>query len=178
MTLKSLVEKHHWLSIETTLVHLYADQLNLTDAYRRVFERLLTIEPVEKDLNILVHNVVDDFDGENYVAVSGRTPGKPLSNPENPNENYLYAIEFTPWSEWLGMNIDPESFDEFTELEIIAHCLHEMTFVSFDETKIQSQMDALKKQIDEIDAMTPDERSKHFKPLGDLLNELNADEEE
>lgn len=80
-------------------------------------------------------------DNAEYVNVSGR-----YNNPEdntNGHTNSL-AIEFTAWNEWQGMDIDKKSLQNFSELEIIAHCLYEMTFVGFEEEEIQAEINNIK----------------------------------
>ena len=56
------------------------------------------------------------------------------------------AIEFPQWQEWLGMPIDSESMEKFSELEIIACCLNEMTYAGFEQEDIQAEMDRIKKE--------------------------------
>ena len=58
------------------------------------------------------------------------------------------AIEFTAWSEWLGMPIDTNSLKEFSELEIVAHCLNEMTYAGFEQEEINSKMDRIKNKAE------------------------------
>jgi hypothetical protein len=61
-----------------------------------------------------------------------------------------YALDFTPWEEWLGMQIDPSTLLEFSESEIIAHCLWEMTFHGFEQNKIQTKVAELRSQSEAI----------------------------
>ena len=79
-------------------------------------------------------------------------PGSGFANSE-----VSYALEFTPWAEWLGMEIDPASLAEFGEEGVIAHCLWAMTFVDFDETLIQTFRDDLMAKVDEIKRMRDEE---------------------
>jgi hypothetical protein len=103
----------------------------------------------------------DEFDNEMYVEVSGIYPDEPPSTPE---VNNSYALEFTPWAEWLGMEINNEAFEKFTEPEILSHILYEMTFMGFDEEKILNQKQELDKRIEEIENMTEEEKQKEFIP--------------
>jgi hypothetical protein len=58
------------------------------------------------------------------------------------------------------MNIAPLTLKEFTEQEIICHCLNEMTYAGFDEQEIQAGFSKLKSIVDEYKAMTPEEKAK------------------
>lgn len=71
-----------------------------------------------------------------------------------------YAIEFVPWSEWLGMEISTETQVKYSELEILAHCLWEMTIAGYSEA-------AIKNQIDEIMQAKEDMEIESFRQLFD-----------
>src|SRR5690606_28249802 len=101
--------------------------------------------------------------GSFYIDVSGRTE----INTQDITDSL--AIEFVPWREWLGMTIDQITKNKFTELEIISHCLHEMTFVGFDETEIQNQFGAIKDQEKEYRNMSDEEKNKNTKTLDEFL---------
>lgn len=81
---------------------------------------------------------------EYYYDVSGIKP----NNPES------WAIEFRPWEEWLSMEIDQSSLDEYGEIVCLVAILEEMTFNGFSsiDQKIRSKemLDTCKDAIDEI----------------------------
>jgi hypothetical protein len=122
MKLQQLIKSHNWLSIEITLLNLYPDQNEIIDEYRNVFETIKTLEPVENEmLIVLTKNKSDSFDDAEksffQVDVSGR---KLINDPTSFSNSY--AIEFERWEKWLGMELAPETIENFNELEIIAHC--------------------------------------------------------
>lgn len=86
----------------------------------------------------------DEFDGENYVDVSGVNPS---DLPSTPEVNNSYVLEFTSWPKWLGMQVDKEAFEQFTEPGILTHILFEMTFPGFDGKKFKRKK---KNWIDEL----------------------------
>lgn len=63
------------------------------------------------------------------------------------NSPINYAIEFTPWSQWLSMIVDNDSLVKCGETNFIAQCLYEMTFFGFIEQKVKNKSNSLKKQI-------------------------------
>src|SRR5262249_36274503 len=127
MKFKEIINRHEWLSIEIIFLKLYPDQKKLLADYREIFESLKTMEPLNCD------DVDIEFDQwEKAVSVSGRN-----KKPKKEDISDGVALEFRPWKEWLGMSIAAITLKEFTELEIIAHCLYEMTFIGFDEKEIQ-----------------------------------------
>jgi cell division septum initiation protein DivIVA len=84
---------------------------------------------------------------------------------------FVSNIGITPWNEWLGMTISKQTAEEFTELEIISHCLYEMTFMGYDEAEIQDFKSDLEKRVDDFKNMSEEEK-KNLKSIDDLLSEL------
>ena len=173
ITLKQLLQRNSWLSISSILLELYTDEDKNLQGYETVFEKLLLMHPEESDMTIVVKTVKNDFDGEEYVDVSGK-----YKYPKNEEEELSHAIEFTPWKQWLDMDISAESLKDFTELEILAHCLYEMTFVGFEEEEIQEEWNDLKKTEEDYNAMTEEEKQKNRISLEDFLDELNEGDSE
>jgi hypothetical protein len=90
------------------------------------------------------------------------------------NQEESYAIEYTPWGKWLGMSIDQVSSENFSEVEIIAHCLWEMTFAGFDQRSIKEKIDELKRIAEEIENMTEEERKEKLIPMGEMEKSLRS----
>ncbi len=156
MKFKELIDKHTWDKVHSTFLQLYPDQEKNIEGYKQVFNELQTIKPVETKMRIVIEDVFDEYDKEYYTHVSGKdgTLNKE-SNPEHfkddelGNQEVSYAIEFTDWAEWLAMDIDHESLARYPELEIIGHCLWEMTFYGFTREEIREQLAQLEKETEE-----------------------------
>ena len=165
MQFNELIETNNWLSISITLTSLYSNQKESLTAYEKVYDILLQMEPSDSDIEIVLQQCYDDeTNEESYVAVSGL-------KKDNPTEGL--AIEFVPWTEWLGMTVSSNALNQFNELEIISHCLYEMTFMGFDENEIQKQLSEIKKTAEEYENMTPEERKNNSTSLEDFLKELD-----
>lgn len=175
MKFKELIDSHEWPSVEITLLKLYPDQEKNLDGYRDVFSRLRVMSPEQSNVFLVVSNEVDDFDQTEYVHVSG-VYIDPTKSPDGYTGSL--AIEFTAWNEWLGMVISGESLAEFSELEIIAHSLFEMTFVGFEEESIQAEMDEINASAEEIKNMTEEERKENLTSLEDFLKSLEDEDGE
>ena len=159
MKLIDIINANHWLSVELTLVHLYPDQEEMLDEYRSVYEILKNTEPENNNMRIVLTEYDSDPDDESelktYIDVSGE------DNTKNESGQIIsYAIEFVEWKRWLGMDITPETLINFTELEIIAHCLYEMTFIGFDEDEIKEQLESLDNTIEEYKNLTEEEKKQ------------------
>jgi len=62
------------------------------------------------------------------------------------NQEVSYGIEFMDWKKWLGMDIDPGSISNYSETDIIAHCLWEMIFYGYTQEAIKKQSAQLKEK--------------------------------
>jgi hypothetical protein len=156
MKFKELIRKHSWNDVQSTFMRLYPDQEKSVEGYKQVFRELQNISPVETKIRIVIEDVYDEYDKKYYTHVSGKdgTLNKE-SDPEHfkdddiGNQEVSYAIEFTDWAEWLSMDIDHESLSKYSELDIIGHCLWEMTFYGFTQEDIKKTIDTIDKRAQE-----------------------------
>jgi len=105
------------------------------EGFEMVFNNLKEMEPVSRDdgIKIVIEHVKQEWD-----------------DPEIPDEEYedvggidddgeRWALDFTPWVKWLGMEIHPESVHSYSPAEIVAHCIWEMTWNGFTEEEIEKK---------------------------------------
>lgn len=174
MKLVDMVRSTYWVNIKQTLLALYPDQSEMLDEYQNVFESLKILEPEESDMQIVLTDHAVDPTAENneekWVEVSGWTD----SQDEN-GRPIGFALEFTAWKNWMGMKITSETLRHFSETEIMAHCLYEMTFTGFDEEKIQEERKALEKQIEELNSLTEEEREQRTFSMDELKKWLEEE---
>ncbi len=128
---------------------------------------------IESDMIIEIKREIDDFDDEEYLDISGR---KKNESKDLKEQEVSYALEFTRWSEWLGMQIDMTSIKNFTELEIISRCLFEMTFMGFDENEIQEELNKIIDTFEECKLLTEEEKRLQTISLEDFKREMNDEE--
>jgi len=126
--LKELITKYAWAEIRSALLRLYPDQEKSIAGYQHVYDMLLRLSAKPTPMAIMIEKYTDDFTDTPYDTVSGR------------DETGSYGIEFTDWSEWLGMDIDASTLAAYPELDIIAHCLWEMTFFGYSQEDIHKQL--------------------------------------
>lgn len=168
MKFYEIIKSNTWLTVELSLLRLYPEQKDSIEHYSLVYEALKFIQPVQMDVDITLYQYYDDDGKPSVVDVSGIN-----LNPEPTDITNGLAIEFTSWDKWLGMGIYPLTLIEFTEPEIICHCLNEMTYAGFDEEEIQSEFSKLKSMVDEYKAMTPEEKAKHTISHEELKKRIN-----
>jgi hypothetical protein len=182
MRFAELIQTTHWKNIQRALLEAYPD-LD-TAGYKHVFTQLRTLEPVENTMRICLIWIEPNNEGdERYVDVNGMdgTRFKALekssmiaaaAQESTDDREVTYGLDFKPWNEWLGMNLEPDSLAQFSHEEIVAHCLWEMTFYSFDQTTIQAVLEKLNEMIPNLEGKTPDEILKaddSLVELGELL---------
>ena len=166
MKLGDLIKNSSWLSIEIVFSRLFPDQITYLDDYRTVFDELKVLKPIDSSISIITETVIDEFDNEKYVSVSGYDSSKASELIGDITESL--ALEFTSWSEWLGMTIDNDSIKQFSSFEIICYCLHEMTFMGFNQKEIENEWQKIKKAEQEFKHMTKEEKERSTMTLEEL----------
>ena len=141
MRLVDLIRKFKVEDIEKRIIELYPSEKDAVSEglYVNVIKNLLEKEPSESSLSIFLEKIVEDDDC--YISVSG------LSEDNDIDGKQKYAIEFCDWSEWLAMEIEESTIKEYSELDIVVHCLNKMTFLGYGEDAVT--LEDLKKALDE-----------------------------
>jgi hypothetical protein len=144
----------------------------MMEDYREVFEKLRLLDPLDYDMNIILSEYDCDIRDANktstYVDVSGR---KKEHDPDSISNSY--ALEFLEWEKWLGMDLASETVKDFSELEIIAHYLNEMTFLDFNEEEIRKQFERISNIADEYKSSTNEEKKQKTSTFEELLKKQN-----
>lgn len=103
---------------------------SLRSNYKEVFYYVTALSSIDSDMRIVISWETDyDDPSDVYMDVSGR-------RIDNEDVGERYCLTLTRWSEWLGMDVDPNSLETFTKDQILAQCLFEMTFYGFTEEEI------------------------------------------
>jgi len=169
MKFSDLIKSNSWLSVEIVFLQSFPDEKKNVLGYEKVFNELRHLNPIDTDITILVNYLKDDFDNEEYVDVSGyyNDPSKSIDDFTN-----SLALELTPWEEWLGMDIDKQSLIDFTELELICHCLYEMTFFGFDQKEIQEEHNWTTHMVDEVKNLSDVEKEEKLISFDELIKKI------
>lgn len=137
MLLKDLINKYKWKHIYRRMKKLYPKKYS-SEGYRNVLKELKTIIPV-KNKKILINCSAhyDRFSDKYYTAVYGVSPKK----------QNRWALDFLPWKNCLGMDIHKSTVFNYSEVDIICHCLWEMTFFGFNNKDVQESIKNVLKEI-------------------------------
>jgi hypothetical protein len=117
------------------VLSLYPEQKSSEQGYRNALIELRALKPKRNKMLLSVSPFTDDLTKETYTDVCGVKPGDEMT----------YAIEYTPWEQWLGMQLHPVSLLHYNYLQIIAYSLWEMTWSGFSQAPIQKEFKELLK---------------------------------
>ena len=142
MKLKELISQSKWQDVAIALVTEHPYQRKNLNDYGIVFETLMMMESAESEFRIQIERSPDILNPEyTYPVVFGAKEG----------EEKRWSIEFSPWAEWLGMVVCDETLEAFSANQIVANCLHEMTFFGFTEDTINQERQKLEASIKEAE---------------------------
>ena len=137
-----------------SLITYYPEEANNSFGYLGVIRKLKNMQP-DRGCNYMidVYKDSDEFVSE-YFGVHG----------VKGNDGLSYAMGFDPWSQWLAAEITDGSFEYLSRIEVVAHCLFEMTFAGFHEEDIASKLETI---VSDAEDMLEEENGDIDEPAGD-----------
>ncbi len=139
--LKTLVSQTNWPEIAAMIQKYPGKRPHSLNTYQTIFLALQKMAPLMVD----DCEIVIQKSANRLPTVSGKML---ISDTTNDPEWGYFSLALTPWREWLGMNIDPQTYQEYAPAEIVAYCLLAMTQLGKDESEInQIYQDWLLRQI-------------------------------
>lgn len=142
-TLKELVGRNDWADVEKTMTELFSIKEESMGNYERVFSELKHLKPASDAEQFVVALRFSEDDGEDEEAGYYDVVAHKKGSVEH------YALDFTPWEEWLSYYCDEKSLKEQGDVAFISHCLYEMTFDGFDRETIHQRLKELVERIPE-----------------------------
>lgn len=168
-------------------------------AYGDLFSRLKEKEPVDTGFIALGVNLIDEFEEDdvyipsvfimkkaevlaadldkmnvlNRIIVDECTDMgiiKALNLVKFPDS---YAIEFNPWDEIIGIEVDENNVNEYGAENILAYIINELTFFGFEEEDKNVEEEKLLeviKESEEIRSLPEEEQNKYFISADELFN--------
>jgi hypothetical protein len=151
MILKELWEKCNWDSVSAKLTELYLDQVDNLPNYYRAWLEMSSLTPVPSSMLITISERRDEQTGKSTYSVSGLEAATGKGSVVRTLEGFRelpYSLGMTKWAEWLGMVIEPRTLSRYSELEIVAHCLFEMTVYGWSQGDVSDSHDELMGQYE------------------------------
>jgi hypothetical protein len=139
-SLGQIFDELEWVAVWEQLQRLYEIPAEGEAAYKSAFDEVRGMAPVVSSLKIEIKEYDPDSDesGGSRFGVSGI------------DEDGSGDISFVPWSNWKGMEIDSETDEQYSDDEVVAHCLEEMTFAGFSQEEVQKKVAELSSRYDEM----------------------------
>lgn len=122
----------------------YEDTEDCINSHIKIFLKLLNYKEnidLIKDKDKLLLYIIINKTEDNYIY--GDVSGYKYE------DNTSYAIEFTPWIEWLNYYILQENIDSIGIDTFIAWAIYEMTFMGFEEDEIQGELNYINNLMDD-----------------------------
>jgi hypothetical protein len=178
-----LIQTTRWTDVKHKLLEKYPD--SDASAYERAYLNLRSLEVRENPMRIQLEWVealeagdapyidVNGYDGSLHRDREDFSMYSAEAKASMGDQEVRFALDLTPWEEWLGMGIAPETLETFQPAEIAAHCLWEMTWHGFDQAKTQAFREQLNATAASLQAMTPEERSRNTIPIQDIETALD-----
>ena len=137
MILKDYINNFSDKEVVGRITELYSDED--AESYLIILEHLRTLKPVMSDLSIHIVELEDD--GEKHHHVFGTVVKDEID----------YSLGWTHWEEWLGMSIGEETLKNYSHLDILVHCLWDMTFYGWSREEIEKVIDQCTDAKDEYE---------------------------
>jgi len=158
MILQDICKKVKYEDISKRMLELYPNQDKLIDAYQEVFTELLSLEIESVDnMKLCITHVISDYDQTEYEDVHGKDGSflKDFDDKDYVDElgnktEAFWALEFQTWAYWVSLPVDEETLKNYSELDIVVHCLWEMTFCGFSQEEIEIEKDSLENIVEGI----------------------------
>lgn len=110
---------------------------SLKQAYTEVLKELHKTPPVPSD-DILFVTYFDDIEAFDIY----------IKTPDS-KENETFSCLAIDFDEWLGLNIDPVTYNKMTLIEYCAHLMYEMTVTGFTLEKKKEWRETIKRRGEE-----------------------------
>ena len=129
-TLGQLLKDIEWEAIWKELRSIYGISTEAEPSYRNAFTEIRALEPGRMHGEITIERIPDpELEGEFIYDVADRKQ---------------FALDFTPWNAWSALHIRHDTWKEYAEPEIAAHCIQKITLHGFSATEHSETIDQLK----------------------------------
>jgi hypothetical protein len=130
MNLSELFSRYTWHEVEPVYLQLYPKEKRRRKKAQEAFEYIQSLKPERSNLLIDIE-YRDDEDG-GYHNVSGKD-----GTAREDGQEESYAIFLVDWDEWLGMDIEMDTLEKYSELDTLCHVFWEMTWCGYSMEKVE-----------------------------------------
>lgn len=124
MTFKELLSHSHWEGVSVELTRLFPDYQHYMDSYRRAYDELTQSDPDVSNMRLFIGRYDENGMVPFYViGFDGECPKG-------------VCLKLSSWKLWLGAHISTSILSQFSEDEIIAICIYDMTWAGFSSNDV------------------------------------------
>lgn len=149
MTLAETLTLTDWSEIEVCLRRHYShvdfwdyedgyDEDKFVASHGYAYAQICELLAKPNDTLIVIDEKEED--GRDYFDVYGIKP----------HSDEQWGLSFSPWEEWLGMQVAPSAVQRLTPTEIATHCLYEMTFHGYEYSSGATVFEEIEHEWDEF----------------------------
>lgn len=150
MRLADVVARTEWHSVLGMLSLHYPASRGSEERYERAFCEIQSLTPVDTRLTLHLDITQDPDEPEACPIYVYGTDGSYFSGQDDVLEAEKtlarIGLAYTPWEEWLGMQIGSD-LPGYTDAEIAAHCLFEMTSLGFSRSAVCRRIAATRRRF-------------------------------
>lgn len=162
MKLSELFSRHTWPEVKPVYLELYPKEKRKRKS-QDAFDYIQSLKPTESNMRIHIEFQHDEEGGYHDVS------GKDGSLREN-GEEECFGLFLVDWDEWLGMEIEAETLEKYSELDILCYVFWEMTWCGYSMEKVEKSRKRLDRTSKSKDFVPYD--PSMFEDGGDKLSEL------
>ena len=147
VTLGQLLAQVDWPEIKAALCNQMGVEPAAISSHQKVYEHILSLPACPSGFALVIARQ-EDGGNDGSIEVSARW-ARPVS--EAPTEirqalldegrDTCFGFELESWQNWLGLLVGQDTLGAFTQAEIVAACVWEMSYVAFEEETIQHLAD-------------------------------------
>lgn len=139
MKFSEIVSRFTWQAVEPRFLELYPKEKRKRKKAREAFEYIRSFKPAGS--NMRIHIEFRDDEGDRYHDVLGKDGTVRDDGQEESYGNFL-----VDWDEWLGMEIEVDTLEKYSELDILCHVFWEMTWCGYSMEKVKK----FRKRLDRL----------------------------
>ena len=133
MKFKEIIKASNWEAVRKVFLHNYPDQEKSIAGYEIVYKKLRSKSPGNSTMELFCNKGEPILKGDEpfheVYAIDG--------TKREDGELEKFSLSLTSWSKWLGSSISESTLQNYSNEEIISHCLFDMTFHGFSEPEIK-----------------------------------------
>jgi hypothetical protein len=155
VTLHSLFLRVFWSDVARALRRCYPSDARELQPYLAAFHNMRRMVPEDCPSVLVIEP--EPLDPEDLDPEDDGPPGERAhvscrdgSLNEHTGQEARLGLDLTPWPRCLGMKVTPATRQAYTDAEVVAHCLWELTWYGFDETAPLELAQELGVRLDEM----------------------------